>query len=539
MSRIHITIPGFKGGQAQNLYDPVQNQTFQSSRNLKVIGEENMLTPVPALTSVLPPTHGSDSDFQALNIIEGSDSNYYIIGALTDSSANETGLFSTPVSAFDSDPTWTRKTGDTAVGNTLAPLEEHRSGIYWGRSTELHRWGFSDSTDTSISTGLTTALTFLRHNPGTGILHFIHGGGTLIGRHNRSDSTITLNSLTLTDDDEAVGIEPWGRFNIIGVRNSAKEDRFLIWDGSASSVDDVLPTKDRGLQAFRISGNTIHYLVSRLTSSVRENLIRYYTLSISGGKRKLVREFKLGAVTTGNLTGVEPRAVDFDKDVFTFGFNIGVSSLLDQVIWAYGNGGQEFNDILVPFRTTVDGSTTNKRFLVNKHFSAHNIIIWRNDAGTKPYNIEASNLTANLTDDGVYETNVFPLNKDYPGLPAQIKRIYINHEPLPDSTGFTVAIRHYGQYPWGDSSVVIGADSFTDLITAQGVDTGDSTEGKTQSKNGAAFTEIEGKDTASNNAFDVARYGRLRIRFNETNGSTAATIIFPIVVEVETDISRP
>jgi hypothetical protein len=528
MARVHITINGFKGGQAQNLYDPLNKQTFQSARNLKVIGEENILTPLPVLTAVLPPSNSSDSDFQAFNIIEASDSNYYIIGQHTDSSANEAALFSTPVVSWDSDPTWTRRNADTGSGGVSSALEEHRSGIYYGRNQDLRRWGLDDSTDTAISSGLTTGLTFLRHNPGTGILHFIHGAGTLIGRHSRSDSSLTLASLTLTNDEEAVGIEPWGRFNIVGVKNNSKQDRFLIWDGSATTIDDVIPTKDRGLQAFRISGNTIHYLVSRPLITGGENLIRYYTLSIGGGKPKLIKEFKLGTVT--GAVGVEPRGVDFDKDIFTFGFNGGTYSLLDQLIWAYGSG-EGSNDILVPLRTTLDGATTNKRFLVNKHFALHHILIWRNNAGTKPYNIESTALAngANVSDDGVYQTNIFPLNN---GLPGQIKRIYINHKPIPTSTGFTVKAKLYGNYPWGDSTVVLAEDTFTRLTTAQG--TGNDTTGETQSTDNAAFTEVE-----SPSNLEPARFAELQILFDEVNGSNAASIIFPLLVEVETEIQRP
>lgn len=522
MARIHIKIPGFKGGQADSLYDSRFKQTFQTARNLRVIGEENILTPLPVFSFVNPPSFGSN-DFAPANVIFASDGNYYFIGDITDTSSKAV-LYSTPNSIGVS-PTWTQR---VAIGSGLVSpaLEEYERGVFYGRNQDLRRWGLDDSTDTTITTGLTTSLTFLRANKGTGLLHFIHDSGRAIGTYNNTD-TATLNALTLERDDNAIGIEPYGMFNVIGNRGTNKEDSFLIWDGSATTLDDIITTKDRGLQAFKIQGSTIHYLVARTITG--DNSIRYYQVGVGGGRPRLIKEFKLGTVT--GTVDVNPNAIDFDGDIFNFAFGIASSSLLDQVIWAYGNGGSGFNDILVPHRTTSDGATTNKVFIVSKNFPSQRITVTRNLNNDRPYTIEATGISSNLSDDGVYQTNIFPLND---GLPGQIKRIYINHKPLPASTGFTVGVKLFGNYPWG-GTVKADETVFTDLVTDQGSDT---TTGITQSTENATFTEIA---TASN--FEPARFAQLQIKLDMVSTTNAPEIIFgpeiPIDIEVETDITRP
>ena len=588
-----IKIPGFKGGIADSLFDPLEKQTFQTARNLNVIGEKNILSPLSLFTDINTPSVGADDNFSGINMIKGSNGKYYFVGHLTISSSEHITLYST--TSLAASPTWVLEFS-VSTGSALSnAIEEYKDKIFFGYGTTLKRWGGlntsgetftvtvaspgvftitghayvagdtiefqttgglptglavatkyyiktvatntfevaatlgGSSINTSgsqsgvhsvtrasktISTGLTTALDFLREHKGLGKLFFIHDTGRLIGHFD--NTTVTLAALTLERDDACVGAEPYDKWMVLGIRSSAKKDRFLIWDGSATTFDNYIPTGDMGLQAFRVIGSTIHYIVANSTTGGQ--FFRYYKLKI-GGEPQLIKEFKLG--TTTGVTSTTHANIDFIGDTFQFSFTGDTYSLLDQVIWAHGSGGKNLPDMLTPLRTVLDGATTNKAFLAIKNLQEGLIILWRNNALDRPYSIEATGISGNLTDDGVYESNAFPL-KD--GLPGKIKRIVINHKPIPTSCGFTVQIKHYGHYTWGTS--VPAEDSYVDLITPEGFGSG--SVGLTQSTDNAVMTEISG-----NELFKTARYAQIKIKFDEILTTTAASIIFPILIEVE------
>ena len=516
--RKFITIPGFKGGQADSLYEGLEKQTFQTIRNLNV-NRGNILSPLPAFVDITAPVGTGTNNFAPLNCIKGSDGLYYFVGNQTETSVRVR-LYST--GSLIAAPTWTQRDTVTTTDALSSAMEEYKDGIFWGYGTTLKRWGDISGTpaSTTISAGLTTGINFLRENKGLGVIFFVHDTGRLIGKYD--NSTVTLAALTLNKDERAVGIEPWGRFNIIGIRQVAKQDKFYIWDGSATTVDDVIPTGDMGLQAFRLIGSVIHYIVARDVVQ-GDRFFRYYTLSI-GGQPKLIKEFRVSTVT--GTVDVEVQAMDTIGDTFQFAFGGDTYGLLDQVIWAYGSQNKDFPKMLWPYRTVLSGATTDIAFLSIKNFNDRFVVIYTDNALTRPYKIEAVGPSSTLSDDGIYESEAFPLNG---GLPGQIMRIYMNHTPNPAGAGFTVSVKLIGNYPW--DGTIPAEDTFTDLTTDRG--SGGAT-GITQSTDNATFTEI-----ASPANLEPARYAQIRVELDEISTTNGAEIIWPIILEIETELNRP
>jgi hypothetical protein len=125
---------------------------------------------------------------------------------------------------------------------------------------------------------------------------------------------------------------------------------------------------------------------------------------------------------------------------------------------------------------------------------------------------------------GIYESVAIPLNN---GLKGLIKQIKLMHKPLPAGCGFTVQVKHYGHYI--KNGTPPAEDSFTTLYTSQG---NTSTSGMTQSTTNSTFTVIETQE-----AFKWADYAQIRILFDETTGTSAPEIIFPIIINTEASAS--
>ena len=585
----YIVIPGFKGGAADSLYDPIENQTYQTAKDLDVFSYKNILTPYSIFSNVTLPTVSGGTEVKILNIYYASDGNYYIIGTATIAGLNNLVLWSTPSSGttLGASPTYT--TVITAVSSSpSAELEEFKDYLYFGFGTTLkkltttatavtftvtvatpavftstgHGFEAGDavkfSTTGALPTGLTagtiyyvigagltadafevaatvggaainttgtqsgthtivmstktvssilTSLGVIRSHEGLGKIFFANGNA--VGSYD--GTTLSLTALTLNSNENIVGLEPFGKFLIPGVNddNSSKKSRFLLWDGSSTTLDDIIYTGDTGLKAFRVIGNEIRAIFSDTLG------FRQYAFNI-GSKPESNISIPL-TVTSGGTT-INGNAVESAKDLTIFGLD-GYTYSIDSLLWAYGSGNAKTKDFLTQFRTIAAGTVSAIGFVAIKDFNGQTVIIYRTSSGATPV-MEATKISTTLSANGVYESNAFPLKK---GLPGKIKRIIINHKPIPATTGFLVQIKHYGHYPWGSS--VPAEDSFVNLTTPEG--SGSST-GKTQSTDNATMTEITG-----NELFKTARFVQLKIKFDEINEATAPTILFPIIIEVE------
>ncbi|MEX0909985.1 MAG: hypothetical protein WDZ75_01690, partial [Candidatus Paceibacterota bacterium] len=359
-----------------------------------------------------------------------------------------------------------------------------------------------------ISSGITTQITFLRNHKGMGKLFFIHDSGAKIGFYD--NATVTLSGLTLDAADTAVGIEPLGRFALVGVRSIDGSSRFLAWDGTTSTVDDIYGAGDFGLQNFRVVGDTIHYVTYDSTPFSQTN--RYYTM-LPGGKPNLVKEFKLGAATGESATLY---TIDALGDGVMFTFSWATSTLLDSLIYLYGSGNAKSPKMLTQHRTRLTGAISDTNFVCIKNFADRRLYILR-DSSDANYTIEIVGGVGTISSLGVYESNIFPIND---GKPGTIKRILMNHEAIPSGCGFTVQLKQYSNYDWTTTPVV---DTYQDLLTPEG---SASSTGKTQSTNNTTVTEITG-----NGLFKQARFAQIKIKYDEISGTTSPGIVFPILIE--------
>ena len=508
----YITINGFKGGQSIDTYDSLQKQSFQKSNNLDVFVDSNVLTPLKqTLMAVTLPAIAGQSDIIVSNSLLASNGKQYFVGSATVSSAMNFTIWST--GTLESGPTWTLEYS-VATGGPTTLLEEYKSALYFGWSTNLDRSTLSGVfTRANIGT-VTTRIEYLRNHRGLGLLFFAHNSGHTIGKYD--NTTFTASALVLDADDTVVGIEEMGQWVVIGVRGTgSRRDRFLIWDGSATTVADVIGLNSIGLQGFKIVNGVITYI--SLTSASAANYISLATVTL-GGKPEIIKEQQV--TLTSGANSIIADAFSSFNDLFLYGLNGVAYSDLDLGIFAYGTPKSTISKYHTLWRLVSTGVLTAISIRSIKHNGTTMVVIWTsgsNGSGTQHIDAFGGNLTVAVPT-GTYESNIFPLND---GLPGKIKRIVINHKAIPTSTGFTVQIKQYGNYPWG--TTVPSADSYQTLFTPEG---NSASSGMTQSTNNAMITEIAG-----NELFKESRFAQIKILFDEVATTLAPSIVFPLLIE--------
>lgn len=512
-----IIIPGFKGGQSLDKFDSLEKQTFQSSKNLDIYVDSNILKPVMLkFQSMAIPALAGQTDVLVKNSYLASNGKFYFVGQATITAANNFVLWSTAELAAS--PSYTTEY-NANTGTPTYLLEEYKDGLFFGWGTNLDRFGnLSGSPSRSNIGTVTTAITHLRNHRGLGVLFFAHNSGHTIGKYD--NSTFTATALTLGQDDTVVGMEEYGRWLIIGVRGAgSNRSRFLVWDGSATTVDDVYETNDYGLQGFKIVGGVINYV--SLTANGANDYIRLSTLT-PGGKPEIIKEQQV--VLSSGANTIDANATSSFGNLFFYGLNGITYSNLDLGIFAHGSAKVNLPKFHTLWRLVSTGATSAVSISSIKHNGTTLIVTWgttNGGGGTQHIDvITGSGITSATPSDGVYESNAFLLNG---GQKGKIKKITIFHKPLVASTGFTAQIKHYGHYPIGTS--IPSEDSYADLTTSEG--SGSST-GKTQSTTNTTYTIIQ-----QPNVFKEATHAQIKILFDEVSGTSAPEIVFPIIIEVE------
>jgi hypothetical protein len=602
-----ITIPGFKGGISNSLFDPIEKQTYQSTKGLDVFTHPNILEPLVA--------RGFDaagsSTSKLFSVTLGSDGYYYFVG---NNGAGKYEITRTNTLSASSTLTSMGVSASSAPDTTTPPLGyglmEYSGYMYARTSTTvasrlLMSGGFT-YTDSWQST-LTHFGPMLNHQ-GLGAAYF--AGSNKISKYVETGTAWTAAALTLDSRSWIVSLDAYERWVVIGARQNnlgnldTGNSKIYLWDGSATTVDDVWDLSDTGLQAVRNVNGTIYALCVNKVSA------KYATTRLwkrVGGGWEKVYEMPHGN-TIGNLYSTFPiqdSAVEVHNGILYWGYDAKLNSATDTLpignyIYAHKNG--VTTQYLIPGQGTSNVMVSCFRFLGGRPF------IITNDKNSV-YKLEHELAVTDGTkiSNGVYESNAFALNA---GLRAKIRKIYINHEPLPASTGFTVQLRHFGDYPFG--STVTPTKAFTVSIaspgkftrTAHGFATGDkirllttgalptglstdvtyyvrpdasltaanefwvydtyahavaggstgrvdtsgsqsgthtidpwvdvfgpqgnaATSGLTQSTDNATYTEVSSPD------FKECRYAQLRIKFDEVSGTTAPSILFPIIIELD------
>lgn len=505
---------GFKGGQANSVYDEIERGKFASARDLQIFNTIRTLKPNVALVN----DAGIPANFVPRNVYLASDGKYYFLG--TNSSSGNTELYS--VTTLSPSSTYTA-VSSIAGSSTSFPIEEFKDSLYWPKSADLKKYGnLSGAPAVSTSAAsITTTVDFLKTHAGLGKLFYVHGTRQIIG-YTSDGAAFTDAALTLEKNDRCVGIQPYGRFLFVGVVdvNAAKKARILVWDGSSTTYDDVIYLSEAGMEAFRI----VNGYIEAIMLSGRH--VRIYKFSPGGQPGRPAASYDI--VSSGVTPNILDQALETDGDILYFGLSAVSDNLStfdrDVGVFAFGNNTPGFADALNIDRLISTGSTTAGILCIKKFGNTLGaevfVVITLTANSTFAINHTLNTTVGTYSANGVYESGAFALKK---GLPGKIKRIIINHEAIPTSTGFTVSLKHLGHYPWGTS--VPSAEAYSALTTNDG--SGSST-GKTQSTNNAFITEIDKPDF-----FKTARFAQLKIAFDEILTTAAPTIVFPILVEVE------
>ena len=517
-----MRLPGFKGGLASSKFEPLSNQTFQTAEDLDVFSSPNILTPHIKL--------GLDSTDQTMNTVKiqaaylASNNIAYLLG--NSGTNNQQRLFST-ASGFNSATTLT--TVATSATSTTAPsstnlrnIVEYKDYLYFcGSATVLSRYGTLSSGPSyteSWQSGRTALTDAMLSHEGLGLLFF--GDKNTVAKFD--NSTFTAPALTLGLNWRVVSLAEYGRFVLVGARdvNNGRNSKVFVWDGSATTVDDVIDIGDLGLQSVRNVNGVVHIItLSNSEGGILNNRLRIYTWS--GGQVNLAKELDLKptSVVAGGV--VRDSAVEVVQDTIYFGLSFPTTNTMtaSNGVYAFGHGKVTEPRILTLDRLNHTPDKLDIAITSVKKLGSNFVVTW-ND-GTNFYLNHQTTASGTVSDDGVYETIAFPLRN---GKPGKIKRITIPHFPLVASTGFTVQVKHYGHYPKRTS--IPSEDSYADLTTSEG--SGSST-GKTQSTTNTTYTIID-----QPNVFKTAQFASIKILFDEISTVNAVKIIADqIEVELE------
>lgn len=506
----------FKGGISNSIYEDLSRGKVGIVKDLQIFNTTKTLTPNIALVN----DAGMPANFHPRNVYLASDGIYYFHGDEEIASVATIMIYSVSTLSTSSSYTSVSALGGS---NSRYPIEEFKDSLYWGRSTDLKKYGNLSGTPAVSTSGatITSGVDFLKTHLGLGKLFYVHAAQQKIG-YTSDGSAFTDAALTLEKNDRIVGIEPHGRFLLVGVIdvNNGKKAKILVWDGSSTTLDDIIYLGESGLQSFRVvNGNIVAIILGRTG-------LRIYKFTLGNSIGRPVAN--LDMVSTGVTSKIYDQAIETDGDVLYFG----LASINDNLavysrsigLFGFGNNTAGYSDALSIDRLISTGSVTANIICVKKFGNTLTaevlVVIALTANSTFAINHTIGTTLGTVSANGAIESDAIPLKGGFPG---KIKRITINHEAIPTSCGFTVQVKHYGHYPWGTSVPTV--ESYTDLTTPEG--SGSST-GKTQSTNSACMTEIDGS-----HLFKTARYAQINIKFDEISTTNAPNIIYPVLVETE------
>ena len=501
----NIIIPGFKGGIANSLFDPLSKQTYQTAKGLDVFMFPNILKPNHDITN--DATDKTLNNIKLNAFIKGSDGKNYFKGF--DNSAGTTlTIWDASTGGLGSTTSLTAETTAAGAGGSHGIVEFLAYLWYFESSTVIQNFNFTTIDDAVVASISDQAPIFVHQ--GLGKMFY-----TVSAYQIGSSADITpTNTAVITFDNamRVVQMAESGRFVAIGLNhvNGASSSKIAIWDGSSTTIDDLIDLGDTGIQSVVNVNGIIYVLTSTNPFGYgAKNLIRIY--KIVGSQAKMIKELDLQATTVGAVT-INTQAVVALNGKIYFGMIASSATTImtiDNGVYAYDTE----QNILTLDRITSDTTAIQ---ITSIGFNGGALVTTWYD-GTN-YKISHVISTPAVSSSGVYQSNAFFLNN---GKRGKIKRIKILHKALPASCGFTVKVKHYGHYP-SDGSVA-SADSFTVITTNQG--SGSST-GKTQSTDNTTYTIIEDLDK-----FKEADMAQIEIDFDEVSGINAAEILFPILIE--------
>ena len=301
-----ITIPGFKGGYTNDLFD-LNGQTYQAAQDLDVITNSQSLTPHLALGADL--TDKTRNNIKLDSVIKASDGRIYFKGF--DNSAGTTLTLWDAGASLGTSRALTAEATASGAGGGFGMVEFNSDIFYYESDTRIQAF------DIGGSAIVTNAVTVNNTCP-----IFVHEGlkkmfytvtTSAIGA--TSTSTISSSALiTFGDDQRPKMMAALGRFVVVGLNtaNNSKTSKLVVWDGASTTIDDLIDIGDTGLQGIANVGGIIYILCSSNTvGSGKFNVIRLYRWT--GGTVELVKEIDLRA-TVANLVTINPATIVANRD---------------------------------------------------------------------------------------------------------------------------------------------------------------------------------------------------------------------------------
>jgi hypothetical protein len=552
-----ILIPGYGGGLANSKYAPLEEQSFQTAENLDVFQQQRILRPVVNLASqtfdVATNTFKPEFFYKASNnqlFWFGSDGSQKmrIYNQNLSSAPGELDITVTgpPVSPLANDGSSSSSADNYAPdANNLQSFhhvaELNGYLLFWS-ATKLSRITLGGTPSTS-STWAENPFTF-SVTANTGHPIFTHQGlrKVFIAVDNvlySFDSTtiagsaVPTTALTLDPAYVIKSITSSGRFVVLGCisKRDTTTSKLFIYDGSATTVDDIIDIGDYGLQAVRNVNGILNVLCTNVVMGVPGGYTRVYLVNgnsvVLGDEIIITPGTPTYAANKGSrLIGmIDDASVDVWGDRLIWAYRGRISgpdvSFLNITNGIYAYGKFESNQPrIITLLNTPTTSAAGYSFTCVRVIEGYIYAAFNNQ--TNWYiETQASNSTWGARDSsGVYESNVFTLNS---GNMGKISKITLFHDPLPASCGFTVQVKHYGHYTRGSSIPV--EDSYA---TVYGPEGNSSTSGMSQSTQYTTYTVLEDP-----NVFKKARFAQIKILFDEVNGVDAPGIVFPILIETE------
>lgn len=500
-----IIIPGFKGGIANSLLDPLSKQTYQTAKGLDIFSLPNILRSHYAIDNDI--TDKTLNNIKLNSYYKGSDGNNYFKG-FDEAGGTVLTIWDAGSAGLGSITSLTAET--TAAGNvaTHGMVEFLANLWYWQTASVLARFDFSTITS-NVLTAINSIAPIFVHR-GLAKMFYTVSNYQIGGSLTTSPAATVL--LTFDNADRVVQMAEYQRWVAVAVNNvnASSSSKIAIWDGSSTTLDDLIDLGDIGIQTM-VNVNGVLYVLTSTNPHGwgAKSLIRIY--KVVGSRVKLVKELDLQATTTGGVS-INTAAVAVLAGKIYFGINASSATTImtiDNGVYAYDTE----QDILTLDRITSDTTAIN---ITSVGFNGGAMVVtWYDGTNYKMSHVNSSPGVSSL---GVYQSNAFPLNN---GKMGKVKRILILHKNMAASCGFTAKIKHFGHYPTSGS--VESADGFANLLTPQG---NAATSGFSQSTDDAGYTIIENL-----HQFKEARFTQLEIAFDEVSGLNSAEILFPIFMD--------
>lgn len=524
-------VPSFKGGISESAYDPVELGTFTSARGMDVYGSSFVLKPLKAIESQ---TFNSTITFNT-NKIErvfgASNGSTYIFGndgsdklrifkaanIRVGTSSSIVATSSTASSAFD------------VAGNRGRHWIVEAGGyIVFYNGINVARLKLSDDSVTydPFSFSANQYVGPILYHEAYGAVFVAagndYGANKVYRKYSVDLSGSAAFELMLTLDPKywIRSMQAYGKYVLIGASHigEAQTSKLFVWNGSATTVEDVVDVGDVGLQSIRNINGLVHILTVTRPDGMGQNACRLYLWG--GGQVELAHELPLNNTNTASpaVTGhpfIMDTAVDvyksqlywaFSDDSVTNSGQIGI----DPVVYSYGsNSPRDKRFLTQSYIPAVDATEHEFRSI---QWVNGNLVLCHRDKGAGNWYIgsSATATLGTLTSQGYFESvqiKLHPLTK------GKVKRIVLTHKPLPASTGFVVKLKHIGNYPHGTS--VPSPQAYQTL--------------KTQTDDNATITVIEDPG----GTFQWCDSVQLKLEPSTVSGTNAPEIIFPIIIETE------